>query len=88
MPTTANTNYNAYDSGKVEATTSFQKVTPAAPLLQLLVYPLKAGSIKLDASTKEIYLPADAWTPISVSCSSFAVKVEEDGDVYWQGWYI
>jgi len=88
MPTTANTNYNKYDAGKIQATTDFQKVAPAATLMQLLIYPAADGVVKLDSSEKEIYLPADTWTPISVSCSSFSIKVDEAADVHWQGWYI
>ena len=77
-----------YDAGTISGTTSFQEVIPESRLSHLLVYPLKDGSVKLNGSAKEIFLPAEAWTPISVSCSSFAIKVDEAADVHWQGWYI
>ena len=88
MSVTNRTNYTKYDAGTVSATTTYATVTPDETILQLLVYPLKAGFIKLNGSAKEIFLPAETWTPMSVATTSFDIKVAEDGDVYWQGWYL
>ncbi|HKL43238.1 MAG TPA: hypothetical protein VJ962_11710 [Clostridia bacterium] len=83
--------YSYYDGGSEDTTTSYlvADVSLDNKVAQLLVYPTTDSSIKLNGSDKEIYLPANSWTPISVGTESFNVKaLEEAGIVYWQGWYL
>lgn len=79
---------NDYDSGVVSATTDYEETVLDNQLDQFMVYPAVAGFIKLNGSTKEIYLPAETWTPILTKVDSFSVKtVTGTGDIYWQGWF-
>jgi len=81
--------FNDYDSGEIDGTTIEVVVTPSDRLAQLLVYPTVESSVKLNGSTKTIYLPANTWTPISILTNSFIIKTnEEAGKIYWQGWYL
>lgn len=83
------TTYLDYDSGEIDGTTTEATVTLSQQIVQLLVYPTVESSIKLDDSTKSIYLPANVWTPISVVCDSFKIKtLSEDNKIYWQGWVL
>lgn len=84
--------YNDYDSGEIDGVHTEGgevTVTPDNRLSQLLVYPAVDASVKLNDSEKWIYLPAGAWTPISVACDSFKIKgASESGKIYWQGWIL
>jgi hypothetical protein len=83
-----NTTYGDYDAGTIDVTTSNQVVTPDSQLQQLLIYPTVECTVKIGDSTKEIFLPKDVWTPISVLCAKFTIKGSASGKVYWQGWVV
>ena len=77
-----------YDAGSESITTDYlvADVVPAEPLINALLYVDVASVAKFNESTKEIYLPAEAWTPIIFRVTSSNVKVlEGTGTVRWQG---
>ena len=81
---------NRYDAGKLDAIVEVTEVILEQKWASnILVYPEVACYMTLDGSPKEIYLPALAWTPISVATAKFSIRaIEEIGKVYWQVWYI
>lgn len=83
----------AYDAGTVDVDSSGVKVVLELQISQLLIYPTVDAKVSLnDSSTKEIFLPAGMWTPISISrdylCTNFVITSEEAGKAHWQGWVI
>jgi hypothetical protein len=80
--------YSEYDAGKLEAVTSSVRVDIEKTAVQLLIYPKKESFIKLNGSEKEIYLPAESWTPISVAVEYFEISAPVASDIYWQGWCL
>ena len=80
----------AYDSGSESTTTAFlgEDVTPDSPCKQLLIYVTADSLAKFNESAKEVFLPADVWTPIGFIVDNFNVKtIEGEGVAYWQGWF-
>lgn len=79
-----------YDAGELEA-----KVEPIQVILvqkearNVLIYPKVDCYITLNGSIKEIFLPAMAWTPISIEVNDFSIRsISDIGMVYWQAWYV
>jgi len=88
----SNQRFGGYDAGVAEVTDAYLEVAvvPDTKLEQLLVYPAVACYIKLNNSLKEIYLPAETWTPIDVDITHFNIKAAvaaATGTVHWQGWF-
>ena len=80
-----------YDSGSEAITTAFlgTDVSPETTVASLLLYPTVNSLAKFNGSEKEIFCPAETWTPIGFRVSSFNVKtIEGEGSVYWQGWAL
>ena len=79
-----------YDAGSVDVSSEGVKVDIGLDVRQLLIYPMVDSFVSLNGSTKEIFLPKNMWTPITISKSwvleNFTVKSQEAGKVYWQGW--
>lgn len=83
----------AYDAGSVDVTSAGVKVLMEMEIRQLLIYPTVDAKVSLnDGTTKDIFLPKNMWTPISISrdflCTDFVVTSELVGKVHWQGWVI
>ena len=81
---------DSYDSGSEDLTESFlaEKVVMDNSLISLLLYPDTDSLIILNGSDKEIFLPADTWTPLGFKVDSFNIKaITGTGKLYWQGWY-
>lgn len=83
----------AYDAGSGTVDPSGVKIEVELEIFQLLIYPTVDSFVSLnDSTTKEIFLPKNMWTPISISrnfaCKNFIVKSQEAGEIYWQGWVI
>jgi hypothetical protein len=88
---TGSTYFNEYDSGSESVTTDYPMLDFVLDreIQQLLLFPKVECLIKLNGSDKEIYLPADMWTPILLRITSFSVKaMSEAGTLYWQGWNL
>lgn len=88
-----NEDVKAYDAGSGDVTTTGNKIQLEMDISQLLIYPTVDSFVSLnDSTTKEIFLPKNMWTPISISrnfaCKNFTVKSQETGKIYWQGWVI
>ena len=77
-----------YDAGEILVTTSPITTVFDQEIPQILLYPTVDAFIKLNGSTKEIFLPALSWTPVSVLCSQVTITATESGKVYWQGWFM
>lgn len=81
--------FGEYDSGTETLVASTPAtITPDAELMQILIYPMVASKVKFNSSEKEVYLPAEAWTPITLLVESFILESAEAGDVHWIGYYI
>ena len=80
-----------YDSGNEEITEAFlgSDIVPEEVSVNLLLYPTVNSMAKFNGSDKEIFCPADTWTPIGFRVTSFNLKaIEGTGSVYWQGWAL
>jgi hypothetical protein len=45
--------------------------------------------IKINENTKQIYLPANCWTPISIATKVFSVTpITGAVTIHWQGWVL
>ena len=81
--------YNAYDAGSETLVASTPTtVTPDETLMQLLIYPMIACTIKFNESEKVVHCPAEAYTPITMLVEEFVLESIEAGDVYWTGYYL
>lgn len=81
--------YGSYDAGEVTVSADATVVEPSEQVQQLLLYPTTACKVKIGASTKEIFVPKDTWTPISVVTEEFSVvAIEGTGTLHWQGWIL
>ena len=81
--------YSSYDSGEIDGTTTEATVTPDSTVAQLSIYAVVESSVKLNDSTKVIYLPAGVWTQIPVLTDSFTIKtLATTGKIYWMGWIL
>lgn len=80
--------YGSYDAGDVSVSAEPTVVTPVEQVQQLLIYPTVDCRVKLNESDKEIFVPKNAWTPISVVCDMFTLIAEGEGTAHWQGWVI
>lgn len=84
----------AYDAGcSVPIDSSGVTVPVDFGVYQLLVYPTVDAKLTLnDGATKEVFLPANMWTPIVISrdynCVNFVLTAEEAGLAHWQGWVM
>ncbi len=81
--------FTDYDAGTVELTDAYllAPVVIDEPVRQMMVYASVACWIALNGSLKEIYLPAETWTPIGCKVSEFNAKTAAGaGTIYWQGW--
>ena len=76
-----------YDAGKVEATVAGVSLELEEPVLQVLFYPAKDCVVALNGEDKEVFLPAECWTPILATVEKFTLKASEDCDVYWHGYF-
>lgn len=86
---TASSYFNEYDAGTETVTTNYATIELAQEVQQLLILPKVECMLKVNGSEKEIYLPADIWTPILLRTTEFALKgTSEGGTVYWQGWFL
>lgn len=77
-----------YDAGEHAVGETYTQVQFEEEIPQVLFYPTVDSFIKLNGSTKEIFIPALTWTPISVLCKDFSVKGSKAGKIYWQGWFM
>jgi hypothetical protein len=77
-----------YDAGEQETNTTEVTIKFEQAIPQLLFYPTVDSFIKLNDSIKEIFIPAESWTPVSILCTSVTVKAVEAGKMYWQGWFM
>ena len=87
------TTYRGPVSGQYDAGEQITGTTPVTinidqAIPQLLFYPTVDSFIKLNGSTKEIFIPAESWTPISILCISVEVRAIKTGKIYWQGWFM
>ena len=81
--------YSTYDSGKFEDITEETTTTLDEVISQLLLYPTADSYIKINESEKQIYLPANSWTPISIATKVFSVTpVAGSTTIHWQGWVL
>jgi len=83
----------AYDAGSADVGLTPVKIEVESGVTQLLIYPTVDASVSLnDKITKEIFLPKNMWTPISISrnfaCTNFVVTAQATGKMYWQGWVV
>jgi len=86
---TASSYFNEYDAGTETVTTNYATIELTQEVQQLLILPKVECMLKVNGGTKEIYLPADVWTPILLRTTEFAIKgISEGGTVYWQGWFL
>jgi len=86
---TASSYFNEYDAGNKTVTTEYSEIVLAQEIQQLFIYPKVDCLIKINGSTKEIFLPKEIWTPILLRITSMTIKgVSEGGTVYWQGWFL
>lgn len=88
-----NEDVKAYDSGSADVDSTGAKIEVELEIFQLLIYPTVDSFVSLnDSTTKEIFLPKNMWTPISISrnfaCKNFTVTSQETGKIYWQGWVM
>lgn len=83
-------NVDRYDAGELDATAEpIQVMLSKKEAQNVLIYPKIDCYMTLNGSAKEIFLPALAWTPISIVASAFSIRaIEDGGKVYWQAWYI
>lgn len=81
---------NRYDAGELLATvTPFQISLARKEARNILIYPKVDCYATFDNSLKEIFIPAMAWTPVSITVNTFSIRaVKDSGQVYWQAWYI
>ena len=81
--------YNGYDCGSLESVDVEQVIVPCKTVMQLLIFPTEDALVNINEVGKWIFLPANMWTPISISVVKFAVKtVDSLANIYWQGWYL
>lgn len=82
--------YEVYDAGEIDVTTTAKQITLSKKEARsILIYPKMDCYVAFNGSDKEIFIPANSWTPISVNISNFAVRASTDsGKVYWQAWYV
>lgn len=86
---TGSTYFNEYDAGTIIATTNYAETILDQEVQQLLIFPKVECLLKVNGSEKEIYIPADMWTPILLRVNDFKIKgLSEGGTLYWQGWYL
>lgn len=82
----------AYDAGSIDVSSVGVKVGLELEVRQLLIYPTVDSFVTLNDFTKQIFLPKNMWTPITVSNSwvlgSFTVISQEAGKIHWQGWVV
>ena len=86
---TASSYFNDYDAGTETVTTEYGEIELAAQVQQLFFYPKVDCFVKINGSTKEIFVPKDIWTPILLRVDSILIKASTTGGtVYWQGWSL
>lgn len=82
--------YEMYDAGEIDATSSSHKVKLIKrEAKSVLIYPKMDCFVSFNGSEKEIFIPANSWTPISITISDFSIRsIKDSGKVYWQAWYV
>lgn len=81
---------NRYDAGEINGALIPVEVSLARKEARnVLIYPKVDCYVSFDGSAKEIFIPANSWTPISVEVTTFKIRVVQDtGKIYWQAWYV
>ena len=81
---------NRYDAGEINGTLSpIQISLSRKEARHVLIYPKVDCYVSFDGNDKEIFIPANSWTPISIEVTTFKIRVVKDtGKVYWQAWYV
>lgn len=81
---------NRYDAGELNVTGApVQVILERKEARHILIYPTVDCYVKLNDSSKEIFMPARTWTPVSIEVNNFSVRtVKDTGVAYWQAWYV
>lgn len=81
---------NRYDAGELNGVLAPTQVSLSRKEARnVLIYPKVDCYVSFDGSDKEIFIPANSWTPISITATTFKIRVVKDtGKIYWQAWYV